>query len=155
MRLSIQPNYKLDVAVWWNKDCGPQDLLLWVPLHADSVEFGDLTGNQYDTPLHRIGLGTFVVNTAIQVLQAVYAPSVRVTGILSNPNDDHLRAELRERLAEERRMFWARFGLAVSPGHYEKISCTVGALRPVTSGLVGGQFPRYVPLSEFTNETGL
>ena len=150
VHFSLQPNKKLDVAVWWNKDSGPHNLLLWVPLHDSFVELGDLTGNQYGTPLHRIGLGTFVVNTAIQVLQAIYAPLVRVTGILSNPSDDYLPSDLREQLAEDRRMFWAQFGLAISPGHCEKLNGTVGALRPVTSGLVSGQFSRFVPLSKFT-----
>lgn len=155
VRLLLEPLRKLDVAVWWNSRLAQSSLLLWVPLHSESVEFGDLTGNQYGTPLHRIGLGTFAVNVAIQVLRATYDPSTRVRGILSNPNDDSLTTELRARLAESRRAFWSRFGLSISPGHYEKLVGTVGALNPVTSGFVAGQFPRYLSLSEFKYERRL
>lgn len=158
VRVSLDPQDKIEVSVWWNNRLPQADIILWVPLHINSVEFGDLTGNQYGTPLHRKGLGTFAVNLAVQVLQKTREPTTRVKGILSNPNDNRLPPAVREGLAEDRRRFWSRFGLSIVPApadRYEGLTGTVGSLRCVTAGHVAGQFPRYVPLAEFTHVDGL
>lgn len=77
VRLTHRPGTKVDVEVWWGPGIG-RSLLLWVNLLHDAVEFADLTGNGYPGALHRIGLGTFAVNCAIQVLQATYEPGTSV-----------------------------------------------------------------------------
>lgn len=154
VRLTHRPGTKVDVEVWFGPGIG-RSLLLWVNLLHDAVEFADLTGNGYPGALHRIGLGTFAVNCAIQVLQATYEPGTSVRGLLSNPSDAYgLAPDVVARLAEGRRAFWARFGLSAScRGEFERIHGTVGGLAPVLEGQVGGLFPRFVPLSEFKPTT--
>jgi len=147
VRLDFQPGYKLDVDVWWRSKEASPSLRLWVQLQHQSARFGDLTGNGHGSRLHRKGFGTFAVNVAVQVLQAIYDGDAPVTGMLSNPSDP---TDQKARLEIARRMFWSQFGLTVSPGHYEQLVGTVGGLRCVHEGLVAGQFSRYLDLCKFS-----
>lgn len=153
VQIRYLPTHKLEVAVWWNHNQPKENMLLWITLADDSVKFSDLIGNGYGTTLHRKGIGTFVVNLAIQVLQLTYEPATPIGGILSNPNEDGLPTEKRLMLEESRQIFWSRFGLKVKQADGEQFahnSGTVGNLNAIEQGMVAGQFPRYLPLEDFT-----
>jgi len=154
VRLQFIPASKIDVALWWNHRDGNPDVQLTFGLYDGSVELGMLVGNGFDAPaLHRRGFGTLLVNTAVQALKSVCAPSERVHGLLSNTAEHELPAERRLALEANRRAFWRRFGLdvvALGDPPLDYLRGDVGGLVEVRSGSVAGAFPRYVPLAEFT-----
>ena len=156
VRLTFVPENRIQVDIWWNRSSGPPDIQLVFGLYARSVEFGSLTGNGFDAPqFHRIGLGTFAVNIAVQALKATCTPSTIVEGVLSNTAEAGLPRERRLPLEESRRAFWRRFGLNVeSRGEppLDYLMGRVGSLRIVSTGLVGGQFPRCISLRDFVSE---
>ena len=156
VRLVFAPENRIQVDVWWNRSEGRPDVQCVFGLYGGSVEFGSLTGNGFDAPqFHRIGLGTFVVNVAVQALKATCKRSTIVEGVLSNTAEAVLPEQERARLEANRRAFWRRFGLDVQtrgdpPLDY--LTGHVGSLRIVPTGLVGGQFPRCVSLRDFASE---
>jgi hypothetical protein len=155
-RLLFAPADRIEVDVWWNRNPagGRPDVELIFGLYGRSVELGSLQGNGFDRPeLHRSGFGTFVVNIAIQALQAACDPELPVGGVLSNTAEAGLEPERRLRLEAGRREFWRRFGLqVVSRGDppLDYLHGRVGDLHCVATGVVAGQFPRWVPLRDFT-----
>jgi hypothetical protein len=156
VRLQFVPASKIEVDIWWNRLCRHPDVQLIFGLYADSVELGCLTGNGFDAPqLHRLGFGTFAVNIAIQALKACLPRTQRVYGVLSNTAEAQLPAPERARLEANRRAFWRRFGLDVvergdPPMDY--LAGRVGELRIVANGLLAGQFPRCVSVSDFDSQ---
>ncbi len=154
VRLLIHPESRIDVGIWWNRNSGPADVHLLFGLYRDSVELGCLTGNGFNAPgFHRLGFGTFVVNIAVQALQALRVAPTIVEGVLSNTDEFGLEPEERLRLEANRRAFWRRFGLdVVADGDppLDYLRGHVGEMRVVDSGTVAGQFPRLVPLHEFS-----
>jgi hypothetical protein len=154
MRLLFVPDQKVQVDLWWITLIGAPQITLCIGLYRHSVEFGELLGNGFNHPkFHQKGFGTLLVNTAIQALQSICTPATRVEGVLSNTEEDGLSAEVRNRLAENRRIFWSRFGVrlvAQEPGEEVYLRGTVGNLATLHSGLVADQFPRFVPLARFS-----
>lgn len=156
VRLAFAPENRIQVDVWWNRFGGRPDIQLVFGLYGGAVEFGSLTGNGFDAPqFHRIGLGTFVVNIAVQALKATCKRSTIVEGVLSNTAEAVLPEQERLPLEANRRAFWRRFGLGVETRGEPPLDYLigkVGSLRIVPSGLVGGQFPRCISLRDFVSE---
>jgi hypothetical protein len=152
--LNFIPHQKIQVDLWWNTLIGAPVVTLCFGLYPHSVEFGELLGNGFNHPqFHQKGFGTLAVNTAIQALQMICSPTTRIEGLLSNTEEDGLPAEERNRLAEERRLFWSRFGVrlfAQGPLNDIYLCGTVGTLATLRSGQVAHQFPRFVPLANFS-----
>jgi len=153
VRVCIVPHSRIGVDLWWNRVGGPADIQALFGIYESSVELGSLRGNGYDTPaFHRRGFGTFVVNTAVQALQACADPGLHVHGVLSNTHEYSLPPEQRATLDHNRAQFWRRFGLEVvcrgSPA-LDYLRGSVGSMRVVHGGLLAAQFPRCVPLGEF------
>ena len=148
------PDQKIQVDLWWNTLIGAPVVTLCFGLYPHSVEFGELSGNGFNRPqFHQKGFGTLAVNTAIQALQLICSPNTRIEGLLSNTEEDGLPTEERNKLAEERRIFWSRFGvhlIAQGPLNDIYLCGTVGALATLRSGQVAHQFPRFVPLASFS-----
>jgi hypothetical protein len=148
------PDQKIQVDLWWNTVIGTPAVTLCFGLYAHSVEFGELSGNGFNRPqFHQKGFGTLAVNTAIQALQLICPPTSRIEGLLSNTEEDGLPSDDRNRLAEERCIFWSRFGVAlIAQGPLNDIYLcgTVGALATLPSGQVAQQFPRFVSLASFS-----
>jgi hypothetical protein len=148
------PDQKIQVDLWWNTLIDPPAVTLCFGLYTHSVEFGELSGNGFDRPqFHQKGFGTLAANTAIQALQLICSPNTSIEGLLSNTIEDKLPAEERSRLAEERRIFWGRFGAGlIAQGPFNEIYLcgTVGALTTLRGGQVAQQFPRFVPLTGFS-----
>ncbi|HXY05376.1 MAG TPA: hypothetical protein VEI05_02415 [Burkholderiaceae bacterium] len=156
VRLVFVPKNKIEVDISWNRLTRTPDVQLVFGLYGDAVEFGSLTGNGFNSPaFHRLGFGTFAVNIAIQALKANFAPSLPVVGVLSNTDEEHLATEERLPLEANRRAFWRRFGLDVitqgePPRDY--LQGRVGNLHVVTSGMLGGEFPRCISLRDFVRD---
>lgn len=153
IRLLLVPRSRIQVDLWWDRRGGEADVQLVVALYGESVEFGSLTGNGFDAPrFHQQGFGTMVVNVGIQAVQTICAPSVAVHGVLSNTVEERLPTEQQRVLAQARRAFWQRFGLAVVPRGtppLDYLQGRVGGLQMVTHGLLAGRFARSVPLDAF------
>jgi hypothetical protein len=154
VRLIFVPDQKIQVDLWWNTLIGPPVITLSFGLYPDSVEFGELLGNGFNCPqFHQKGFGTLAVNTAIQALHLICSPATRIEGLLSNTEEEVLPTEERKRLAEERRLFWSRFGvglIAQGPLNDIYLCGTVGTLATLRKGQVAHQFPRFVPLASFS-----
>jgi hypothetical protein len=153
VRLLFVRSAKIEVDIWWNRDDGNADIQLIFGLYAGSVELGSLRGNGFNAPgFHQSGFGTLAVNVAVQALQLACASELRVAGVLSNTDEIDLAEAERLRLEANRRVFWRRFGLDVvrrgTPG-FDYLHGRVGDLRPVTHGLVAGQFARFICLDQF------
>ncbi len=180
IRLGFIPANRIEVCIWWNRSSGiggiagevgtgsevgaganPEaaaaqspDVQLIFGLYEESVELGMLTGNGFDAPgFHRQGFGTLLVNTAVQALQSVCPEPMLVHGLLSNTAESALTAERRRELEANRRAFWRRFGLDVltlGDPPLDYLRGRVGGLKVVAGGSVAGEFPRLVPLEEFS-----
>jgi hypothetical protein len=154
LEITFVPEQKIEVDLWWNTMTGPPEIKLCLGLYPHSVEFGELSGNGFDHPqFHHRGFGTLVVNTAIQALQSSCVPATPIEGVLANLEEQRLSPEQRSRLAEERRVFWSRFGVGFyAPGAPDELNLcgTVGALVTLRCGNVAEQFPRFVPLAAFS-----
>jgi len=156
VRLQFIPQRKIEVDICWNRLGQRPDVQLLFGLYNDFVELGCLTGNGFDTPhLQGIGFGTFAVNIAVQALKACYPPSFKVQGLLSNTAEAGLEPAQRLALEANRRAFWRRFGLGVITREVpplDFLAGQVGHLQVVATGLLAGQFPRCIPLSEFVRD---
>jgi hypothetical protein len=156
VRLVFAPQSRIEVDIWWNRIARQPDVQLIFGLYSDSVELGCLTGNGFDAPeFHRLGFGTFAVNIAVQALKAGFPRSLLVHGVLSNTAEAELPAEDRLRLEANRRAFWRRFGLDVvvrGDPPLDYLAGHVGGLHIVTTGMLAGQFPRCVSMSDFVSE---
>lgn len=156
-RLKYYPHHLSDVSVWWNNQQFSPDALLSLSLNVSSVYIIDLVGNNYyDGPLNRKGLGTFVVNIAVQILQATYEPSVEISGKISDKSDKDLPIEKQKYAADGRRKFWSRFGLRIMPvdsNGNERMTGTIGELKTFTKGTVNDLFPVFLNLNEFKHTT--
>jgi len=156
VRLQFVPQRKMEVDIWWNRLGHHPDVQLQFGLYDDFVELGCLTGNGFDNPqLQGIGFGTFAVNIAVQALKACYPPHFKVQGLLSNTAEAGLEPARRLHLEANRRAFWRRFGLGVITREdppLDFLAGQVGHLQVVPTGLLAGQFPRYVPLDEFVRD---
>ena len=153
LRMVFVPHCKIVVDLWWNNFGANPDVRLYVQLNRSSVEFGALTGNGFDSPLHQQGFGTLAVNTAIQVLQDTYPSTFAVEGVLQYLNEDALDDLQRHELARLRRTFWNNFGMNTLPAsddsQFEYLSGSVGKLKLQENGTIHDQFSRFVPLSQF------
>lgn len=151
--IAFVPQRKLEVDLWWNRLTGLPEIRLCLGLYPHSVEFGELSGNGFNHPqFHQRGFGTLVVNTAIQALQTICEPGTAIEGVLSNTDEQRLAPEQRSRLAEDRRVFWSRFGVRFyAQGSADELHLcgSVGVLRTLRTGLIAEQFPRFVPLTAF------
>lgn len=154
LRVELQhdPEWTIDVRAWLKGHGRNCPVELFVRSASDHVVIWDLLSNGFGSEKQGIGLGTLVVNTAIQALKRHYPASAPVSGHLANPPDfDH--PYQRPALEEARRAFWKRFGLVVAPidaDGKEYIRSTVGQLVCIEYGKVAGLYPRYVPLDEFS-----
>jgi len=151
IHLLFVPRQVLEVRIAIQRALG-HDIRLSFGLCHDTVEFGELVGNGFDQPaLHRKGFGTLAVNVALQAIQSICPPTMRIEGVLSNVDEAHLPMGERQRLAESRRAFWRRFGVSVieSQEGEDRLDGAVGDLRMVRNGTVGSLDARFVPLSAF------
>ena len=153
LRIVFVPNCKIEVDLWWNNVGEIPNVRLYVQLNRSSVEFGALTGNGFDSPLHQQGFGTLAVNTAIQVLQDACPSTFKVEGILQYLNEDALDDLQRHELARRRRTFWKNFGMNTlrsrDDSQFEYLSGSVGKLKLHKNGTIHDQFSRFVPLNQF------
>jgi hypothetical protein len=153
LRFCFRPQEKIELGLWWNSEAKQPDVRLICGLSADRIEFGSLLGNGFDQPaLQGRGFGTLAVNLAIEALQALFPAHLRTEGLLSHVAEDRLPAQERERLEDNRRAFWRRFGFRIqrdAPTEPEYISARVGELMRIDRGMVGGRFARSLSLRDF------
>lgn len=156
VRVIFAPNCKIEVGIWWNNASKFPDVRLYVGLYKNSVEFGELTGSGFDSPLHQKGFGTLAVNTAIQVLQQVYPSGFRVEGTLLYTQESDLNEERQQELANLRRAFWTKFGLKTILAGIDNTQIfmrgVIGKLNTQQTGIIYHQFPRFVPLQWLEQE---
>lgn len=115
-----------------------------------TVVFEDIQGNGYFSGFQGKGLGTLLVNVALQYLQRELPPDSIVSGEMpgaegpENPDQLELCRHLRLN-------FWRSFGFAPQPGRWgcQLISASLGNLSIKKSTANAKELPVYIPLDDF------
>lgn len=123
--------------------------MLRYSIDMESILIEDIQGNDYFTPFHRQGIGTLLINTAIQYLRTRLPETAHVTGQISDVGDPE-DPELRELCRQVRAGFWHSFGFELCPGEwgFHPIAARLSQLRLKSGGSPLG-FRRLIPLTEF------
>lgn len=129
----------------------PREVVLravYTPL-TEKVYLIDLAGNGEGSGLESIGIGTLMLNTAIQIFRADCPEETHITGELTDVDDPQEDIELAKSCRERRSRFVKSFGLKIKAG-YPWSTC-YGMLNEIhlkTEPIfIRGMFPRYVELS--------
>ncbi|MDP2716650.1 hypothetical protein [Rheinheimera sp.] len=119
----------------------------------DSAFIEDIQGNNYDSGLQGKGIGSLLVNTAIQVLRKKLPIDSLISGQMSDVGDP-IESVLLKRCQQHRSAFWASFGFNIQPGMagHEKIRALLSDLKVKENGLTLDKFPRFIPLSDFVEQ---
>ena len=151
IQLVLERASKLEMHAYVDRAIdGKGDVRLFLSLNTQSVKFTDLFGNGPGTCCHRAGLGTLLVNTAVQALKQLYPLTATVHGYVWESNVGGLPESARRTRQVERKLFWRTFGFGfTAPDHRGGVHLrgTVGKLRDGKSGKVLGVHPRAIDLS--------
>lgn len=114
------------------------------------THFEDILGNNYESGIQGKGFGTLLVNVAIQALREKLPTDAEVTGQMSDVGDPQ-EPTLLEICRSRRAKFWESFGFRILPGEwgFQKIRAKLSDLKEKRDGLVMGNHPRFLPLTEF------
>lgn len=114
------------------------------------ADIQDIIGNNFYTGFQCKGIGTLLVNTAVQYFQLILPDTADVTGKMSDVGDPREQAEL-EKCRMIRNNFWKSFGFEILPGTwgYQNFKSKLGKIKLKSSGSVIDSIPRLIPLSEF------
>lgn len=117
---------------------------------SKSVVFEDIQGNGYFSGFQGKGLGTLLVNAALQYLQGKLPPESTVSGVMSGAEDPENPDQL-ELCRHLRLNFWRSFGFIPQPGTWGRqlISASLGSLSVKKSTEITKEFPVYIPLDDF------
>lgn len=134
---------KLTITAWQDDWGSKPPVVLTLDLLGPLVKLDDLKGNgKGNLKAHRRGIGTLLINIAIQILKGIYRPETCVFGH-AYPNEHSAPAK------EELLRYWGRFNLMPKPGGvFGDMETTVDALT-YCDGAVARSFGTILPINEF------
>jgi hypothetical protein len=136
----------LDITAKFNS----REVKLLLEYSSKSAFFEDIQGNNFDSGIHGKGVGSLLVNLALQVIKGKLPAESVVEGEMSDVGDPR-ESEILNNCQTHRAKFWESFGFKVMPGKQgaENIAARLSELNVKEYGLAWGKFPRYIPLNNF------
>ena len=136
----------LDITAKFNS----REVKLLLEYSSKTAFFEDIQGNNFDSGLHGKGVGSLLVNIALQVIKNKLPAESLIDGEMSDVGDPR-ESNLLNNCQIHRAKFWESFGFKVISGKRgaEKITARLSELSVKEYGLVLDKFPRYIPLEQF------
>jgi hypothetical protein len=147
IRVHYAPSQSLHVELYIDESKPEADAGIKLSLGAMAARFMSLISPGHPGwPCRGHGVGTLLANCTVAFLQTIYPPQALLTGW--SPPGDYLFDDEADRLREQRRRFWARFGVLLD--EYNMFDVMIGDLKLVDNGKSClGYFPRVLPVSAF------
>lgn len=151
IKIVLKREDKLDVLIYVEDNFDYPAVSHFLDFKVIGIKVVDICGNGPNSVFHHKGLGTLAVNAAIQILKAIYPPETKIFGHVFDSKDFDLPKADQPKRQTERKVFWQKFGFAISlPDSRgdEHLCGSIGELTMQTKGKVLDVHPRHFDISE-------